>query len=84
MSAFDNTVPPPSVVQPLAEVTAKSFVKALEERKKIYAASVDDTEKYWAEVAEEFHWQTRWNTVRKYNYNSNEGPIFTSWCDVMG
>eukprot|EP00667_Euglena_gracilis_P004574 EG_transcript_4603 len=79
MSAFDNTVPPPSVVQPLAEVTAKSFVKALEERKKIYAASVDDTEKYWAEVAEEFHWQTRWNTVRKYNYNSNEGPIFTSW-----
>lgn len=65
---------------PRPEVIQKSYIKSPEERKEVYESSIQDPEKYWAEVAEGFHWQTSWNTVRKFNYNTNEGPIYTSWC----
>jgi len=36
--------------------------------KKAYQKSMDEPEKYWAEVAEFFHWRKKWDKVLQWNF----------------
>ena len=44
-----------------------------------YRESIRDVEAFWADVAGDFHWFRKWDNVRAYNYNLNDGPISIRW-----
>jgi acetyl-CoA synthetase len=46
-----------------------------------YEESIRDPSAFWAEIANEFHWQKKWDNVLDFNYDTRKGPIFQKWFD---
>ncbi|TZF86150.1 acetate--CoA ligase (plasmid) [Pedobacter sp. BS3] len=46
----------------------KLTIDSFEEYKKIYDYSVSNPEAFWAEIAENFQWRKKWDTVVKWNF----------------
>ena len=69
----DDPVAPPEAA------SENAFVGSMERYHELYERSVNDTEGFWAEVAEEFHWFRKWDSVSSYNYDMNDGPIELRW-----
>ncbi|MEY3425090.1 MAG: hypothetical protein RL265_1754, partial [Bacteroidota bacterium] len=44
-------------------------IKSFDEYKEKYAKSIADPEGFWSEVAENFHWQKKWDTVLEWNFD---------------
>ncbi|MBN2361566.1 MAG: acetate--CoA ligase [Deltaproteobacteria bacterium] len=53
----------------------KAWLKNFDEYKKMYERSVNEPDKFWAEVAEGFYWKKKWDKVISYNYDMRKGPI---------
>ena len=60
---------------PNASFQERAYFKSLEEYKKEYERSIQDSEGFWAEKAEEFHWYKKWDTICDYNYDLKKGPV---------
>ncbi|KAJ9520487.1 hypothetical protein QJQ45_000217 [Haematococcus lacustris] len=46
----------------------------------LYQASVEQPAKFWAEVAEQFHWHKKWDEDHhSFNFDVRKGPIEISW-----
>jgi acetyl-CoA synthetase len=56
-----------------------AWVKSMEQYKEMYARSMQDPEGFWAEVAETFHWEKKWDKVMDYNYDIRKGPVKIEW-----
>ena len=67
------------LVQPPLAASENAHLKNMEEYQTMYQKSIDDPEGFWAEVADEFHWYSKWETVRGYNYDRRDGPISVEW-----
>jgi len=61
------------------EHRGNAWVKTLEEYRSLYARSVEDPEAFWAEMADAFHWEKKWDRVREYNYAMSKGPVRIEW-----
>ena len=46
----------------------KLTIDSFEEYKKVYDYSVSNPEAFWAEIAENFQWRKKWDTVVKWNF----------------
>ncbi|MFG0251741.1 MAG: acetate--CoA ligase [Phycisphaerales bacterium JB038] len=73
-TASDNRV-----FDPNPDFVKGAHIKSMDEYMQMYQRSVDDPEGFWAEMAEQFHWFKKWDSVRSYNYNVNNGPIDIKW-----
>jgi acetyl-CoA synthetase len=51
------------VLLPPEELSKKAYIKSLDEYRKIYRASVDNPEEFWAELAEQLDWYKKWDKV---------------------
>ena len=51
------------VLPPPKELSKKAYIKSLDEYRKIYQASVDNPEEFWAELAEQLDWYKKWDKV---------------------
>ncbi|MBM3183523.1 MAG: acetate--CoA ligase [Chloroflexi bacterium] len=51
------------VFKPPKELTQQAFIKSLDEYKKIYKRSIEEPEKFWAEMAEQLDWYKKWDKV---------------------
>ena len=67
------------VFPPEPSFQKKAYFKSMAEYEKEYERSISDPEAFWAEKAEEFHWFKKWDNVRSFNYNMDEGPISLKW-----
>ncbi len=56
-----------------------ALVKSIEEYKALYNRSINEPDDFWSEMAESFHWEKKWDTVREYNYSVSKGPINIKW-----
>src|ERR1700728_526877 len=54
------------VFPPPPEFAAKAHVKSLEEYDALYRRSIQDTQKFWAEIAAELHWFAPWTSVLEW------------------
>jgi acetyl-CoA synthetase len=54
-------------------------ITSMDQYKTMYDRSINDPEGFWTEVAEDFHWFRKWDTVRQYNYNVKSGAIDIKW-----
>lgn len=43
-------------------------IKTFEEYQEKYKKSVDNPAQFWGEIAEEFHWQKKWDSVLEWNF----------------
>ena len=64
---------------PPQELSEQAHVSGFEAYERRYQESIRDVETFWADVAGDFHWFRKWDNVRAYNYNLNEGPISIRW-----
>jgi acetyl-CoA synthetase len=62
--------------KPSKDFSANSFIGSMDEFKKLYNKSIKNPEKFWAEVAEEFHWFKKWDKV----LDDSEAPFYR-WFD---
>ena len=47
-----------------------------EQYKEVYQKSVEDPASFWSSIAENFHWQKKWDTVLKYDWSKPETQWF--------
>ncbi len=52
-------------------------VKSFEEYQDVYNYSVNEPEKFWAEIAENFLWRKKWDTVLDWNFKEPKIKWFT-------
>ena len=64
---------------PPTELSADAHIGSLEDYRNQHAASFSDPEAFWADIANGFHWYKKWDTVRSFNYNMDDGPIHIRW-----
>jgi acetyl-CoA synthetase len=55
------------VFPPPAEFAAKAHVKSIEEYETLYRRSIEDPQRFWAEIASELHWFAPWTSVLEWN-----------------
>ena len=56
-----------------------AWVKTMDEYKEMYNRSIKKPDEFWAEMADQFYWEKRWDTVRDYNYSVSKGPVSIEW-----
>lgn len=47
--------------------------------REMYQRSLAEPDEFWGEIAEDFEWSKRWETVSEVNYARSSGPIQISW-----
>ncbi|XP_055380695.1 acetyl-coenzyme A synthetase [Condylostylus longicornis] len=72
-----------SIFQPPVNISRCSYICNLEEYKKIYLESINEPEKFWSKIAEQFHWETSYNhkSFLSYNFDISKGPIHIKWME---
>ncbi len=68
--AAEQVFPPPQ------SVAQRAYIKSIEEYDRMYQRSIEQPEAFWSEIAESFHWQSKWKTVREHSF---EGDVFIRW-----
>jgi hypothetical protein len=53
----------------------KALIQNMDQYQEMYDRSINEPEKFWAEEADKFTWFKKWDQVRSYNYNVNNGKI---------
>lgn len=56
-----------------------AWVKSMDEYKELYNRSIENPDEFWAEMADQFYWERKWDKVRDYNFSISKGPIFIEW-----
>lgn len=72
-----------SVYNPPVQVNRKAYIKTMNQYKDMYKKSIDNPEKFWADIASQFHWETPYNVNKfcSYNFDIKKGPISIKWLE---
>ena len=80
MAAYpDRTLEQGGRYIPPRDFSTQAHVGSFDEYQRRYRESIRDVEAFWADVAEDFHWFRKWDNIRAYNYNVDEGPVSIRW-----
>jgi acetyl-CoA synthetase len=61
------------------EFRKNAWVKNMDEYREMYDRSIQKPDEFWAEMAEQFYWEKKWDRVRDYNFTLSKGPIHIEW-----
>ena len=67
------------LISPSVDVSEGSHVGSMSDYRTLYQKSIDDPETFWSEVADNFHWFSKWDHVRSHNYDRRTGPVSIEW-----
>jgi len=59
------------VYPPKPEFSAKAWVKSLDQYRTMYERSIKDPEGFWGDVAQEFHWEKKWDRVLRWDFDKD-------------
>lgn len=45
----------------------------------MYEESIEDPDKFWSKIAEDFHWEKKWHKLQEVNFDRSKGPISVEW-----
>ncbi len=48
----------------------RSYINSMEQYRAMYKRSIEEPDKFWAEMAEELHWIKKWDKVLEYDFNN--------------
>jgi len=68
-------------VYPVPESMKKrAYINSMEQYKALWKRSVEEPEKFWAEIADEYvTWFKKWDKVEDYNFDLRKGPIYVKY-----
>lgn len=55
------------------------FLKNVGEYESMYKESIDDPERFWGNIASQFHWEKKWDTVVNANFAASKGKVESCW-----
>lgn len=61
------------------EYRKNAWVKTIDEYEEMYNRSIEKPDEFWTEMAEQFYWEKKWDTVREFNYHISKGPVHIEW-----
>ena len=61
------------------EFRKNAWVKTMDEYREMYDRSIQKPDEFWAEMADRFYWEKKWDRVRDYNFTLSKGPIHIEW-----
>ncbi|NTV46596.1 MAG: acetate--CoA ligase [Chlorobiales bacterium] len=61
--SIDSMLKEKRVFKPSKEFAKDAFIKSMTEYEKLYKSASNDPEKYWADVANKYHWFKKWRKV---------------------
>ena len=67
------------IYNPSSETSEHALIKDMSQYQKLYERSINDPDGFWNDEAEKFVWFKKWDVVRDYNYNVNDGKVFIEW-----
>jgi len=56
------------VYEPPTNITARARINSFAQYKEMYERSIAEPDEFWAEVAESFHWEKKWEKVREFDF----------------
>lgn len=71
------------VFPPNASLVKEAHVSGMEQYKEKYEQSIEEPQKFWSEVAKQFHWETpaHPDAFLQYNFDIEKGPISIKWME---
>ena len=57
-----------AVFPPPPEFAEKAHISSLSQYQEMYQRSISDPDRFWAEIAEGFHWKQKWSRVRQFDF----------------
>ena len=63
-------------IAPPKEFSEKAHISSLEQYEEMYKRSIEDSDGFWADVADEMHWFKKWDTVQSWNLSKHETKWF--------
>jgi acetyl-CoA synthetase len=64
------------VFNPPEELSRKAYIKSIDEYRQIYQRSINDTEGFWAEMAEQIDWYKKWDKVLVEDFKEGKHEWF--------
>jgi acetyl-CoA synthetase len=70
-----------TVFQPNAKLARQANVSSLQQYNELYSQSIDSPQLFWANIAKQFHWETKADPENffSYNFDISKGPIDIKW-----
>ena len=64
------------LIPPNSNFAGKAHCPSLAQYEEMYKRSIEDPDGFWAEIADTFVWQKKWDKVRDYSF---EGNVYIKW-----
>jgi len=64
------------VFNPSADSSKNAWISDIEQYKEIYNKSINEPEKFWAEIAERITWTKKWDKVRSFDFVTADIKFF--------
>ncbi|MCB2227667.1 MAG: acetate--CoA ligase [Desulfarculaceae bacterium] len=77
--ADDKVMEKNGLYYPPQSFVDKAHINSFEQYQQMYERSISDPDGFWAEAAEDFYWEKKWDKVLEYNYHRSKGPISIKW-----
>jgi acetyl-CoA synthetase len=59
------------VFYPKPEWGKRAWIKSLDQYREMYERSIKDPDGFWGDVANEFHWEKKWDRVQSWDFDKN-------------
>ncbi|EGD79744.1 acetyl-coenzyme A synthetase [Salpingoeca rosetta] len=79
MELADAPTKEKELYQPSNHARKGAHVASLAEYEKMYRESIENPEAFWTRIAEQFHWEKKWDEFHSWNYDREQGPVKISW-----
>ncbi len=56
-----------------------AHISTMDEYSRLYRQSLDDPQAFWSDISSQFHWETKWHTLNKVNFDTTKGPVSIEW-----
>lgn len=71
------------IYQPDQKLARSAHVSSFAQYEELYKESIDSPEKFWGNIAKQFHWETPIDASNftKFNFDISKGPISIKWLE---
>lgn len=72
-----------NIFQPDQKLARAAFVSSFQQYEELYKESIEEPEKFWGNIAKQFHWETPADSENfmSYNFDISKGPISIKWME---
>lgn len=73
----------PNIFQPDQKLARSAFVSSFKQYEELYKESIEQPEKFWGDIAKQFHWETQADASNfmSFNFDISKGPISIKWME---